>query len=175
MRFRLADSVPQEKLKTWREEREQLLDMQEHGKKLSEFDQKRVNYLFSEKVKKYLDAGYGSCSLKHDDIAQIVATALKCFEGIRYKLSAWCIMPNHVHVVVRPHANYELSKIVRSWKSFTSKEANKILKQTGVFWEREYFDHIIRSPEYLERTIEYVWKNPDMAGLKNWRWRWKVK
>lgn len=63
-----------------------------------------------------------------------------------------------------------LARIVQSWKSYTAKRANEILKREGAFWAREYFDRIVRSPEDLSRTVEYVVNNPVKAGLKEWRW-----
>jgi REP element-mobilizing transposase RayT len=81
-------------------------------------------------------------------------------------------MPNHVHRVFRPLPNWPLEKILHSWKSFTGKEADKILNRTGQFWESGYFDHVIRSEEEFYRYIEYVAANPQRAGLKDWKWVW---
>src|SRR5205085_992554 len=94
--------------------------------------------------------------------------------GRRYELRACCVMPNHVHVVVEPLEGATLTKILHSWKSFTAHQANRILERSGSFWQTEYFDHLIRDEQDMERAIEYVWKNPDEAGMKNWPWRWRV-
>jgi len=53
-------------------------------------------------------------------------------------------------------------------------KANMIIGISGTFWQREYFDHFIRSPDALDRAIEYVWSNPDNAGFKDWKWRWRA-
>src|SRR5205814_1882648 len=71
---------------------------------LSEHEERRLAHLYSEKVERYLDAGYGTCYMNDDRVAAVVANALLHFEGSRYSLAAWCVMPNHVHVVVQPFA-----------------------------------------------------------------------
>jgi putative DNA methylase len=116
----------------------------------------------------------GSCALRTSAIAQVVRDALLHFAGERYYLLAWCIMPNHVHVVFAPIGEHTPSDILHSWKSFTSKQANKLLGRTGTFWERESFDHLVRSGADLERFIDYVEHNPVSAGLcpspEQWPW-----
>jgi len=110
-------------------------------------------------------SGLGSCVLSDPRIAQMVQNALLHFQGERYDLLAWCIMPNHVHVVVTPLGTHSLSQILHSWKSFTANAANKLLGEAGVFWERESFDHVIRSPADLVKFVEYTGRNPVAAGL----------
>ena len=99
-------------------------------------------------------------------IAEVVANAITHFDGSRYRLHAWCVMPNHVHVVLS--ANDRLDSIVHSWKSFTANEANRLLNRDGKFWQDDYFDRMIRTPQELERTIAYVVGNPMKAGLVDW-------
>ena len=90
-------------------------------------------------------------------------------------------MPNHVHVVVQPFAGRkntggtpvprsELPDILHSWKSFTAKEANKLLGRQGDFWQEEYYDHLIRNEADFRHAVRYVLDNPIKAGLKNWKW-----
>jgi REP element-mobilizing transposase RayT len=122
---------------------------------------------------KYLDAGYGSCFLRNPSIAELVSSALGFFDGERYKLFAWCVMPNHVHSVVQPMDGYELSGVMHSWKSYTARQANIMLGRSGKFWRQEYFDRIVRDERELGDSIEYVYANPDKAGLKGWKWRGK--
>jgi|SRR3989344_128303 len=171
--FRLADSVPQERLAAWKEERKELLQ-KIADRKITPSEEQRLTYLLSEKIEHYLDAGHGHCWLRNPAIAQLVKNALEYFDGERYQLHAWCIMPNHVHVVLEP-ISHPLHEILRSWKMFTAREANKVLQRSGLFWQTEYFDHLIRNDESLERAVEYVWNNSDAAGLKNWEWRWRMQ
>jgi REP element-mobilizing transposase RayT len=117
----------------------------------------------------YLDQGSGAAWLKDPSIARLVVDALRHFDGARYRLHAWCVMPNHVHVVfssmpARTPA-LRLSSIIQSWKSYTAKEANRLLGRTGSFWQREYYDHLIRDDEDFARCIEYTINNPVKAGL----------
>ena len=169
--FRLADSLPDSVVESWKFEREDIVKTaRQMGRPLSEAEETRLDKLFSEKVEAYLDSGAGECWMKSDDIAGIVAGALQHFDDARYRLFAWCVMPNHVHTVVQPFAGYELPNIVHSWKSFTSKEANRVMGRTGQFWQPEPYNHLIRDEEDLRRQVEYVLTNPARAGLKNWKW-----
>lgn len=148
---------------------------------LSKHEEERLAHLYSEKVERYLDAGFGSCHLRDERIAKAVANALLHFEGQRYNLAAWCVMPNHVHVVIQPFAGIvntgetpvphsELPDILHSWKSFTAKEANKLLDRSGDFWQAEYYDHLIRNEADFRHAVRYVLDNPTKARLKNWKW-----
>ena len=83
-------------------------------------------------------------------------------------------MPNHVHVLIQTLGEQSLARIVHSWKSYTAHRANEILGRSGTFWQREYFDRIVRDEEDLRRTIEYVIENPVKAGLRDWPWVWSA-
>jgi putative transposase len=102
----------------------------------------------------------------------MVARALQFFDGERYRQFAWSVMPNHVHAVFKSLPNWPLAKILHSWKSFTAKEANKILAWAGDFWEPEYYDRLIRDDHEFYHYIEYVASNPKRAGLRDWKWVW---
>ena len=121
-------------------------------------------------VQKPLDEGMGECHLREPGIAAVVQGALLHSDGQRYYLLSWCIMPNHVHAIVRPSPPHTLSQILHSWKSFTAKQANAVLGKTGPFWQPEYYDHLVRDARDLDRCLEYVARNPEEAGLTNWPW-----
>jgi Rad3-related DNA helicase/REP element-mobilizing transposase RayT len=170
--FRLEDSVPSFVLKAWETERAEILATSRKGERtLTPHEERRLADLFSEKVESFLDTGAGACSLRNPDVAQVVASALAHFNGVRYRLLAWCIMPNHVHAVVQPKSGFELSDILHSWKSFTGNKANELLGRSGPFWCVEYYDHLIRDPEDLEHSVEYAWSNPEKSGIRDWPWR----
>jgi len=124
---------------------------------------------YAERLDAYLDRGSGASFLKDPRVAKLVVDALRHFDGARYHLHAWCVMPNHVHVIfsVLPARTpaLRLSSIIQSWKSFTAKEANRLLARTGSFWQREYYDHLVRDDEDFVRCIEYTIHNPVKAGL----------
>lgn len=169
--FRLADSLPKVVLESWDFERQDLIrTAKQQGRPLARHEEKRLDTLFSEKVDKYLDEGRGKCWLRRDGIARVIARALGFFDGTRYRLFAWCVMPNHVHVVLQPSPGHELPKILHSWKSYTAKEISKRLGTKGRFWEVEYYDHLVRDARDFKSQIEYVLVNPRKTGLKNWKW-----
>jgi REP element-mobilizing transposase RayT len=89
-----------------------------------------------------------------------VLDALKHFDGDRYTLLCWSVMPNHVHAILQPHEGQKLENILHSWKSFTAKMANELLGRTGGFWQEEYYDHVVRDGEDFRNQIRYVLENP---------------
>ena len=119
----------------------------------------------SGRVETLLDAGHGSCVLCDPPIAELVRNALLHFDGERYHLLAWVIMPNHVHVLIETLPGHPLSSVLQSWKSFTAKEANKLLGQSGTFWQSDYFDRMIRDERHFVSAVEYIHGNPVKAGL----------
>ena len=173
--FRLDGTLPQEVLRQYQAEREALLASAQKNEELSIADERRLLELYSEKIEAYLDAGRGECWLKDPRIAGLVAGALRFFHGQRYDLGPWVVMPNHVHVIVRPLGGHLLDRIVKSWKGFTAREANRLLQRTGDhFWAREYYDHVVRNDEERARWAGYIHDNPVQAGLcdrwEDWPW-----
>jgi REP element-mobilizing transposase RayT len=156
--FRTADSLPQEKLKQWQLEKERWLH--DHPEPCDEKSKREFYEKFPERLQHWLDHGYGECVLKEQDCKKIVEGALRHFDGQRYDLDEFVIMPNHVHVLVTPKAGHELSKILHSWKSFTATEINKRIGKSGAFWQKESFDHIVRSPAQVERIRQYIKEHP---------------
>jgi REP element-mobilizing transposase RayT len=169
--FRLADSLPSHVLDRWTAERDEILHrLVEQGRTLTAHEHKRLAELFSQRVDAFLDAGSGACILRDDACAQIVADAIAFFDGQRYDLGAWCVMPNHVHVMLAPREERSLSDILHSWKSFSAKAINRLRGESGTLWQREYYDHIIRDDEDFAHHTQYILDNPIKAGLKNWKW-----
>jgi REP element-mobilizing transposase RayT len=156
--FRLADSVPQTRLDLWR--REQAEWLARHPEPHDEPTRHLYYERFVARFQKWLDGGYGECVLARPDIREIVAQALSYFEGSRYLLREWVIMPNHVHAVVSPTIDHGLSDILHSWKSYSANVINRLLGRTGPLWHKESFDHIVRGPDSLERIERYVHDNP---------------
>ena len=171
--FRLADSLPQDVLQRWKAEREYTVRRAEQmGRPLSEIELCRLNELHSERVEKWLDQGHGSCILRDGRVARLVRDAMMHFNGERYDLLAWCVMPNHVHAVLRTYPGRDLSKILLSWKGFTGKKARETLGTVGDgdFWQKEPYDHLVRDEQDLSHHIAYVLQNPLAAGLIDWPW-----
>ena len=173
--FRLADALPKPVLEAWLSERKGIVEeARRHNRQLSDEEMERLNQLHAEKVEKHLDAGHGACLMNRPDAAEIVQNALKHFSGKRYKLLAWCIMPNHVHVVLQPSSGHTLPDILDSWKSFSATKVNAAVQRKGELWQAEYFDHLIRDEKDLAHCVDYAWRNAERAGLADWRWcgRW---
>ena len=112
-------------------------------------------------------------------VAGLVADSIHYRDGRFYDLLAFCIMPNHVHLVLTPLSDedghpYALSKIMQSLKGYTARVCNRILGRQGGFWQHESYDHWVRDEAECERIIRYVVANPVRAGLvDHWRdWPW---
>jgi putative DNA methylase len=148
--FRLADSLPQAVLERYRSRAEQKI--------ISRIEYHRL-------IESYLDAGRGSRHLQNASVAAMIEENLLYFHGKRYVLIAWVIMPNHIHLLLRPLNEAPLAVIVHSMKSFTAKRANELLGLTGKFWSNDYFDRYMRDREHFEKTIAYIHNNPVKAGL----------
>jgi putative transposase len=163
--FRLADSLPQSKLRQLEDE-------------LSRLDPAKIDAARRKHIEEWLDAGMGCCALKHPELARLLHDTLQKWDGERYRLFAWCIMPNHVHVLMETLA--PLSKIVQSWKSYTGRWAMEKNAELGLgvpgrsLWMREYWDRYIRDADHFENVLHYIERNPVTAGLcktpSDWPW-----
>ena len=116
------------------------------------------------KIENYLDSGCGECYLRQPEIAKLVQENLLHFDGERYRLLAWVVMPNHVHTLIEIMQT-PLAEILHGWKSYTAKAANHLLRRSGDFWQSEYFDRYIRDEEHLCKVVRYIENNPVKAGL----------
>ncbi len=161
--FRLNDSLPKEKLNQWRNEKEVWLKA--NPKPWTKEKRREYSILFPLRFNEWLDKGSGSCILAKPEISNIVEKSLRNFDKTQYALDYYVIMPNHVHLIVAPYDGHSLSRIIQSWKSFTSHKINEQLGQRGTIWQHESFDHIVRSPEYLELYRKYIKENPSKAKL----------
>jgi REP element-mobilizing transposase RayT len=156
--FRLFDSLPISKL---HEIRQEILQWRKiNPEPLSQQQEEEYSKQFTHKIHRWLDAGHGTCFLRRPTVQKEMEGILKFFEEERYRLGEFVIMPNHVHVLVTPLMEYRLDSILHSWKSFSAKRINEICERTGKVWQHESFDHLIRSPEQLARTKNYIRNNP---------------
>jgi menaquinone-specific isochorismate synthase len=173
--FHLADSLPPFVLAKIAERHNILEAARDNNANLLP-EQKALLAGFSHaRIEDYFDRNTGSCPFLDMRAAGVMAAALHFREGKHYRLFAWCIMPNHVHVVAKLFPGQELAKVVKGWKNFSAKGANYALGRKGRFWQREYYNHLIRNRDELDRAIRYVVENPAKAGLKNWAWVWNAE
>jgi putative DNA methylase len=154
---------------------------------------------YRERIHKQLFALYDRwLDQKADDwlsdqrVAGMIRANLHHHNGSKYHLIAYCVMPNHVHVLFQPidvetsgspvarttaeppvatpvgeraDSHSPLARIMHSLKSYTAHEANRLLNRTGAFWQAESYDHWVRDDEELERIVFYIRANPVSAGL----------
>jgi REP element-mobilizing transposase RayT len=154
--FRLADSFPESLRSEW-----------EHLWRIEDDRARRTE------LEAYLDRCRGKYYLRQPDVAQVVETALRFFHGERYKLRAWCVMPNHVHVLFKV-GSVPMADILENWKKHTAQKVNRLLGRRGNFWEADYWDAYMRDAEHERRTGRYIESNPARAKLvadpKEWLW-----
>jgi len=163
--FRLGDSLPQDKLRQLMEIRrdwERRHPPPRQGMELEEFAREMF-----ERVERWLDQGYGECHLKHPQLAAFIIDAMHHFDGTRYELDAYVVMPNHVHTIVRPENPGEdaLETILKSWKQFSARNINLATGGCGELWQQESYDRIVRDEEHLWRCLQYIGRNATKAGL----------
>lgn len=192
--FRLAGTLPVKVIDELKAKKQRLL----RKKQAEDARAHRAN------VHKLLFAAYDQhldrCSsidwLRNPRIASMLRENLYYHDGAKYVLHAYCIMPNHVHVMLTPspaelnkergQENQEdcvgetsdrrspLSSIVHSLKSYTANQANRILNRSGTFWQTESYDHWVRDDNELERIVNYIRANPVSASLvdrhEDWYW-----
>ncbi len=118
---------------------------------------------FPHRLQEWLDAGEGSCVLAIPEPKRIVENALRYFDGHRYSLDQFAVAPNHVHVLLTPLSSHTLSSILHSWKSFTAHQilnkvaaASRRCSEQAHLWQKESFDHIVRSPQSLGPFRRYI-------------------
>jgi REP element-mobilizing transposase RayT len=203
--FRLAGSLPNEVIiklkKEYELEEQRLIAINEPDTKRTAIEEHRKRYFnrFDDFLDKYSDSHKW---LSDDRVAQVVADAIHFRDTKEYELIAYCIMPNHVHMVadversdnsdvertlvrseqddrteVRStvsYKNYKLTKMLRKIKGSTARECNKILNRSGAFWQHESYDHVIRNDKEFADIISYVLNNPVKAGfVDDWKkWKW---
>lgn len=167
--FRLSGSLPAQAVKQLAEERKRL---EESGKD-GTIKQRRIFARYEH----LLDhSGRGPTWLKRKPVADVVCESIHYRDGTEYDLYAYCVMPNHVHIVLKLLARgkmdeeFPLTKVLHELKRYTASKCNKVLNRKGQFWQHESYDRLIRNNEELENTIRYVLYNPVKAGLTD---KWK--
>ena len=185
--WRTWDSIPKRVLETWLAEREEWLrrvgaDGEARGGSLREPASRGARRLqsadgltpeaarefqrySSERWNEHLDACHGECVLRRSELSQIVADSLLSFDGDRYELTDFVVMPNHVHLLAAFPDEVSMLRQCDSWKHFTAVEINRALGRRGRFWQQDGFDHLVRSLEQFERLRRYIGENPRRARL----------
>jgi type I restriction enzyme R subunit len=174
--YRTEDSVPRALIRSWHARRDAWL--RRHG-----FDPSRSSWKlelrqrpdaereyhqnFTREFMEYLDRGYGACILRRADLARLIAENLQHFDGERYRLGDFVVMPNHVHLLVCLLGATEIERQCKSWKRYSAGEINRAIGGRGRFWQEESFDHLVRSPEQFAHFQRYIAENPVKASLSD--------
>ena len=190
--FRLADSLPTNVLEKLKEEKDSEIKLLEKkfNKNKKEFDREKYNLekRYFAKFDKWLDrSSEGPKWLKDVLIATTIANKIHELNSTRYRLIAYCIMSNHVHLLIDIREfniitgtnisgktkDYPLSDTLRFIKGSTARLCNIHLGRTGAFWHHESYDHYVRNEDELRGIGQYILNNPVKAGLvDDWR-QWK--
>ncbi len=174
--YRTADSIPEAVLESWQRERRAWLvqhninpahdDWQRELEELPESEYRTFYRTFTAKWHEHLDASHGECPLRLPELRTIVTENLLHFDGHRYELDSFVIMPNHVHVIAGIRGRDTMRSQCRNWKKYTANKINEHLGRSGQFWQWESYDHLIRSEGSLLRFRDYIIQNPTKAKLR---------
>lgn len=148
---RLKDSLPQSKLDFLKEQK---INISTGLHTLSYSDQVEI----LERIDRWLQQGYGSCIFKFEEVQKIIINALNFYDGKRYDLFQYVVMPNHIHFIVRPYE--DLDKTISQFYRYTTTLINRLLHRKGSIWQRECFDRMIRSVTDFQEKCEYIKANP---------------
>ena len=174
--FRTGDSLPASVYKPWLDRRDSWLHSHEINPRnpdwhsllhlLEKEVQDEFHERFSRQLQQYLDAGHGECVLRRSALSKIVADSLLYFDGDRYVMGDFIVMPNHVHVLTQFNEGTSLKKQCYSWKKFTAGKINEALGLKGHFWQGESYDHIVRSLDQFRFYQAYIAENPVKGKLR---------
>ena len=152
--LRLHDSLPAYAIEQLEVLRQMLA---RHGDRDEE--QGDADRAYFQKMKHFLDEGHGACWLREPAVAAMVGESVGHFDGMRYEAGEVAVLPNHMHVVLRPLPGFELEEILHTWKSFSAKAINRHLGRFGTVWQHESYDRLVRDSDELRRTERYIRNN----------------
>jgi type I restriction enzyme R subunit len=180
--FRTHDSIPREVIERWDREKQEWLrqrgwDTGAHWSvvvpTLSEKELAEFRKTFNRCREAFLDSCYGRCLLRRPELSKIVADALLHFDGERYRMGDFIVMPNHVHLLAVFPSSDAMKQQCDSWLHYTAHRINQVVGDKGKFWQQEPFDHLVRSPGQYDYLREYIADNPRVADLKPGEYRYR--
>lgn len=174
--WRTWDSMPEKVINAWRAERDEWLlrhgidplaaNWEDRWRKLEHRLQREFHLFIADRWNDHLDCCHGACVLKQRELADIVADRLHHFDGIRYDLTDFVVMPNHVHLLAAFPDERSMLDQCESWKHFTATKINRLLHRRGRFWQQDGFDHLVRSVQQFDYLRFYLADNPKRARLQ---------
>jgi len=184
--FRLADTIPKKILRRLLYKRNQEL---KYLRALSISKTNDKKYLIERRFFARYDNWLDRCDsdrrwLEKPQLANIVKNKIHVLDGVYYVLISFCIMPNHVHLLIQNQShdhsfpslktrNYPVANMLRVLKGTTARECNKMLERKGAFWHHESYDHVVRDEKELTRIVNYILLNPVKAGIAESKEDWK--
>lgn len=179
--YRTRDSIPQAVFDLWQRQRADALqrlgidpDASDWTAAFGRLDwgvRRQFARQFATILEASLDELHGACPLRDPDVSNVVAENLLHFDGPRYSLGGFVVMPNHVHVLVCFDRNVTLKDQCRNWKHYQSLRINELLGHKGRLWQPESFDHLVRDGDHFQKFRKYIQNNPVKAGLKESEFR----
>lgn len=161
--WRLGDAIPVAMMRQWSEERR--LWLGKHPKPWDARTEAIYRREFPQRMEEWLDRGYGSCVLRNPECAAIVARVMRKYDGERYDIASFVVMPNHVHALFQLRDKTMATPLLQAWKGTSARDINKRLGQRGTLWMEESRDRSIRSIDHLRKSFYYIAENPEKAGL----------
>ncbi|MFO1062536.1 MAG: transposase [Pirellulales bacterium] len=174
--MRTHDSIPKEVIRRWDREKQEWVRRRGYSGKdhwtkviptLPSEDQFQFAKQFNRCREEFLDTCHGACRLRNPSLAAIVEKSLLHFDGERYELGDFVIMPNHVHLLASFPSCEDMKNSCDSWMHFTARKINIACGTRGKFWQQEPFDTLVRSPEQYDYLRQYIRDNPIKAKLRN--------
>jgi len=172
--FRTADSIPREVLNRWERERGDWLHRRGHSTgqhwslvlpKLNDEERAKFSRYFNRCRQMFLDTCHGRCLLRRAELARIVADSLLHFDGDRYRMGDFVVMPNHVHLLAAFATAEDMEKQFDSWLHYTAYRIHQRIGEKGHLWQQEPFDRLVRGVEQYEYLRTYIADNPRKANL----------
>ena len=157
--FRLHDSIPQHVVERYKDMKRWFLET--HPRPWDDIAMRSYSELISNPIEGFLDAGYGECVLKYPDVRQYLIDSIGFYDGSRFDVLAYVIMPNHVHMLAVPSDDYSLDETLKSIMRFTAGKINRHMGKKGQLWQTEPFDRIVRSGLHYNHCLDYIRHNPD--------------
>ncbi len=173
--FRTADSIPRKVIELWEREKREWLRLRGYGHlghwsdvvpTLHHKERAEFQTQFDRCREDFLDTCQGQCLLKQPNLAQIVADSLLHFDGDRYRMGDFIVMPNHVHLLAVFATAESIMVQCDSWLHYTAFRINQATGGKGKFWQQEPFDHLVRSSVQYDYLRQYIVENPIKARLK---------
>lgn len=172
--WRTADSIPKPVYLEFVSRRNKLLidegidpsgDWQAALKLRKPAEALQVKWKLIEEFETLLNGCHGACVLERPEIAAIVEGSLRKFDGERYVLTDFIVMPNHVHLLAAFASEELMPEQITGWKRFQARQINQQLGTAGPFWQDRCFDHLVRSEAQFEYYRRYIANNGVDAGL----------